>query len=1171
MAKTKGKKAAVKAPIAAKASVTAQAPIAAPDNPDSGDESDTIRMAAEIEALQKEMARLKAQHTATKKTKGKGKQKDTQDDMETIQPQLQQRSKTLDQTDIEELAPETQPSKAKTKKTDKKKDKAKDKKKDKKKGKKTQPEPESDEEDEEGAEDAEDGEDNSLFAETEMELDEQPGPTTTGDEGGDGGESEVDGPKEDLVDLLTTAVTHRSSKADRFSLKLQDPKYVIPEDLGFDAIAQELGLDEDIHRHGAIDDTEMTTYERLKAARKGVVIIDFGDKEQLALFKWNEYNGRSINENDAQKLGWDFFNSSKRHYEYPIFALVEDEWFASGKPLKDFDTIRAIQMVKFDADALGANKVFFCSGAHRKRAMEIYKQLLLDSEKKVLALIAKVKENLRATPDSAIRQGLLVTSEQRLHVLRRRISTAMHWMVEVYTASMLGEPERRALSKNKDTHDVPMRPHERTYAWRELVREGILNWTLVHPPPEPGPPRVGTSEWKEFVGSACANDKYKLKERLWLFEQPVAYEFYDAFMTYPYYRLGDTLAYDTIHGAIRPPSNANSGAVRTVGHIWSQVLLHLIRQMHFVATPGEFNAKDKVIVQYLASVKARAPFAPYTADQTTLAYDRLMKQYTKVPCVEIWPTALMHDIDQMYVAHVAPAVDELGRDDRPTWSNTMAAYWAAVRELCEKTWTLLAEMSLDPEEGEVASFALAKFDWVLELAAAGDGYNLPLPTQSFVKTFYSKLNNASSTIQWLTTLLDPYADAAIRQPTRGYVDYTHYLVFMLRSPDMFHSPSQIAPAFWHWILRHLSTLQCVDTVFSAKDIPLFSVLRQWPLEQWVKIASSTITPTPKRGKTADTPAKKPAARSGDKLATVRALLGQGWIDAQMPRITALKQVLISRVPTPGKDLQNAKFVAADEAMSFRLYGIKGNTNAMPYSPPPFTKDELSRFPELHGMQLADPRWCFNKDISKSRPGKCGALALSMVIMFAGHKKQRVAHLDASSGGAVFLALRTMFFRFLDPWAGARIGTSKNGKFTPWDAAIENILSATTDIKLDDAALSREIAKLDRSTSTLFSSARQQSIAAGSSSQPNRQSVPAAGGQDDEKEVIDLTVFQDTLDARERLEQLEKDIGRYLRFTRKLVSTSADLDPDQRRVFPLNSVLEAHIQEFAKGKSRGGEG
>lgn len=387
-------------------------------------------------------------------------------------------------------------------------------------------------------------------------------------------------------------LTHwqRKSKEDRVNEKLLDPDYVIPEDIEFEDLAEQLSLDTDILQQGTIDQTEKRTYEKIKMAIMGLVILNFGDPEVMKRCMWNLYNGRGISEADARLIAEDFWKSSKRHYEHPMEALGMESWFLGPKPVKDFDTVDELPMAQLDVEAMGDSKLIFCSGAHRVRAMQYYVEYLKRTEKKLEMLIEKLQTILLSNPDSPNRIRLLKTSQERLQVVETRLKTGMHWTVRVSHAGtlcllpvalannvtdarvydfseMLGDAERRALSKNKDTHEVSMKQHERMFGWREDLRETILNWSATHPPPEPAqPPRVGTAEWKSLFAKVTAHDKHKMKERLWVLEQTVPYLFYNAFMTYPYFRLGDTLHYDTIHLALMPPSNANS-TVRPAGFV----------------------------------------------------------------------------------------------------------------------------------------------------------------------------------------------------------------------------------------------------------------------------------------------------------------------------------------------------------------------------------------------------------------------------------------------------------------------------------------------------------------------------------------------------------------------------------------------------------------------------
>lgn len=184
--------------------------------------------------------------------------------------------------------------------------------------------------------------------------------------------------------------------------------------------------------------------------------------------------------------------------------------------------------------------------------------------------------------------------------------------------------------------------------------------------------------------------------------------------------------------------------------MWSQVLLRLLEQMHFVATARPFDPAEPVFQKYYASVQKRGPFRPYKANATTLAYDRYLKGATKPPSPYVWTTDLLHGVDKLYVEIVSPVMEDLGRDDRPSWSNAMAQYFEALRKLCRETWSLTAATSPDPDEVALTTDAFPKLEWIIKLAAAGEGYYLPLPTKTFTKTLLSKLNNASTAIQWVS-------------------------------------------------------------------------------------------------------------------------------------------------------------------------------------------------------------------------------------------------------------------------------------------------------------------------------------------------------------------------------------------------------------------------------------
>ncbi|KAL1936995.1 hypothetical protein VTO73DRAFT_2046, partial [Trametes versicolor] len=361
---------------------------------------------------------------------------------------------------------------------------------------------------------------------------EIPSAPLTDAETGDG-ETEVDVDmsefNDDAIDLLTRALTHRTSKEDRVDQKLLDPNYIIPEDIAFEDLEEQFALDTDILQQGTIDQTELDMYQKLKMALMGLIILDFSDPEVMKVCLWNLYNGRDISDADARVIAEDFCKSSKRHYEHPMEAIGEEYMFLGRKPVKEFDTVDQLPIAKLDVEAMGKNKLIFCSGAHRVRAMQYYVEYLTRTQTKLELIIDKLNSILVSTPNSPNRIKLLETSHERLQVVQTRLKTGMQWTVRVSYASQLNDAERRALSKNKDTHEVPMKQHERMFGWREDMRETILNWPLTHPPPEPGPPRVGTPEWKLLFETVTAHDKHKMKERMWVLEQTIPYGFYNDF------------------------------------------------------------------------------------------------------------------------------------------------------------------------------------------------------------------------------------------------------------------------------------------------------------------------------------------------------------------------------------------------------------------------------------------------------------------------------------------------------------------------------------------------------------------------------------------------------------------------------------------------------------------
>ncbi len=186
--------------------------------------------------------------------------------------------------------------------------------------------------------------------------------------------------------------------------------------------------------------------------------------------------------------------------------------------------------------------------------------------------------------------------------------------------------------------------------------------------------------------------------------------------------------------------------------MWSEVLLRVLKQMDFVATPGLFDPSEPVFEEYYASVKLRKPFQPYKMDSAAVAYENYLERLTEPPSPYVWTTEILHAVDNLYVEIVAPVMEELGRDDRPLWSNAMDRYFAGVRRVCREAWALTSASSPDPDEVMLTMNAPPKLDWVIKLAAAGEGYYLPLPTMTFTRTFISKLNNASTAIQWVSTL-----------------------------------------------------------------------------------------------------------------------------------------------------------------------------------------------------------------------------------------------------------------------------------------------------------------------------------------------------------------------------------------------------------------------------------
>ncbi|KAI0362894.1 hypothetical protein BV20DRAFT_984153, partial [Pilatotrama ljubarskyi] len=486
--------------------------------------------------------------------------------------------------------------------------------------------------------------------------------------------------------------------------KITDPNYELPETAGIDEVIEGLGLDIDIGVQGDVETKEQDLYLRRKAAELGWGIVDLRDASQRALFKWGTYNNRDVNAADAKQLSDDFRKSGKRHWEHPLDAGIDRDWLEDGALVKDFKSIGNVPMVKFDPKKLKGKKVLFYTGGHRERGTEYFQDYMKNSEKLIRTVLAKTEQLLQATPNSTRRLTLREGLVKRLAVVVERLKTAGYWLVQFYDKKLVDDELGRHLSKNNDTHEVKMTVHERLVLWRFAIRDRLHEWAQASS--DRVPPAPGTPEWKDEIlaGIIPRDTKQKAQSPTWIFEQPIAYRFYDAFTEYPYYRTGETLTVTMMHTALMPPSNTKADA-RTVGFMWSEVLLRILDQMNFVATSGPWPPplSEDVLKTYYESVSQRAPFEPYRYDEATQRYQNLLKRHAGVVSNYVWPMELLQKIDKVYQHRVKEAMSELGRLDREVWRTAMNEYWKDVAALCMNTWTIISETSPDDEERDAVA------------------------------------------------------------------------------------------------------------------------------------------------------------------------------------------------------------------------------------------------------------------------------------------------------------------------------------------------------------------------------------------------------------------------------------------------------------------------------------
>ncbi|EIW51403.1 uncharacterized protein TRAVEDRAFT_25093 [Trametes versicolor FP-101664 SS1] len=716
----------------------------------------------------------------------------------------------------------------------------------------------------------------------------------------------------------------------------------------------------------AADEETKRLYKERQAALLGYGIVDLCDPEFLSYAIWGQYNSRTTNPNTVLALAQDFKTAGKRHWEHPLEGALDSSWVDRKTLTKDLSSLDKIPFLKLNYKAMGQHAMTFFSGAHRKVACWV-----------CCMAATTTLESIDTEIEVGIEEGVTEDdpSMKTLRTMRDNVEKELEssgwWLVRVSNLGKVTENLAHKLSENNELQEEKMRVEERLFIWLRDIRQRVQEWRLSHPGEET--PSVDSNQWRElFINPAIAHNERKGQSAVWILSSPVAYAFLQRMSTYDYFRAEGTISHNELKARLMPASRAKT-EIQTVGYMWHDIAISGLNQMDFIARTTEFGTwRDdgecgEIYKSYFQLIEDGAEASWTSEDCAEIKHkfeEAVSLAATKGRLVaRMWPRELLNAIDKLYVEHVAPVMGRMGTSQ---WDAAMHVYNKALVVTCQAVWGLPVFVEGDAQLAQSSAYALDKLLVCRRLCKTGVYLNVPLPTRSFLDESYKRLENVEYAIRWMTRTLDPRVDAVARQVGRGYIDYSHYLLYLLRDPERFpHRPGfDIALPLWGFVLKNYELLKVVE------DVVWLNLARADDLFSFSPNSYRTL---------GEKLAKEGAAHP---MPTEFATLYPGGWNNKISQLLALGRSKIAEAIS-NKPPAVIAYISTSEYHA-RLAGVA------PPPPPtvrkPDTHEEvrvkigyeefspalLKETPLLAALRFTDPRWCV-----RNPPETCLALTLRM--------------------------------------------------------------------------------------------------------------------------------------------------------------------------------------------------
>ena len=139
-----------------------------------------------------------------------------------------------------------------------------------------------------------------------------------------------------------------------------------------------------------------------------------------------------------------------------------------------------------------------------------------------------------------------------------------------------------------------------------------------------------------------------------------------------------------------------------------------------------------------------------------LVYNDMIKQLVKSGFSgQVLPTDELEMSDKSYVKHLRPLVKDAFLDwYSPDWRAGLVGYFDEEIERLGKVWSgsywELKEAGAPAHDYMAVFYAKSKLKWVKRLCTEGVVFPMPLPTQSFIKDLYNKVQDVGDGIHWVS-------------------------------------------------------------------------------------------------------------------------------------------------------------------------------------------------------------------------------------------------------------------------------------------------------------------------------------------------------------------------------------------------------------------------------------